>query len=96
MKMKTKKQKLRKTYEMVLKFDNKEAAENYLAYFLDGGGDGGGNMDFYADEWEIDAKFIRIKGTGYFVNQNGEVMTPEMESADMERRLKNIRENCTK
>lgn len=36
---------MEKTYKLIFEFDCRDARENFIAYFLDGGGDGAGNMD---------------------------------------------------
>ena len=60
------------TSSVTLVFDNKEAAQNFIAYWLDGGGDGGGNIDWHTDykqssKWDKgDYSKIRIVGQGDF------------------------------
>lgn len=71
-----------KTHKLTLTFDNKESAEQYRAYLIDGGGDGGGNLDFNIVKWNNDCTDIRIKGTGYSYIQRGNdmvLLTPEVE-----------------
>jgi len=73
-KKKTKKQpsksKIVNKFEIRLIFDNKKAAGEFTSWWLDGGGDGGGNLDWHTSWKESDnwtkriPSFIRIKGTG--------------------------------
>ena len=77
-----------KTFKVTLEFDNQSAAENFFANWLDGGGDGGGNIDWNTTKWTF--KSMRIRGTGYAI-VDGVVMTPEAEEADFNRRSDKIR-----
>ncbi len=67
-----------KTIKVTLEFDSKDAADNYVAYFLDGGGDGGGNLDLNWDYKKSkrakDGYFelLRINGTGLALDENGD------------------------
>lgn len=54
----------KKTHKLTLEFDNKEAAANFVANWLDGGGDGGGNLDWDTTKWDKKSTKMRIKGTG--------------------------------
>ena len=53
-------------------FDDEDAARSFIGHWLDGGGDGGGNLDWdtcyeESDKWdEHRAQFLRIKGTGEY------------------------------
>jgi hypothetical protein len=55
------------TIEMV--FDNRNSADAFVAYWLDGGGDGGGNLDIDTDydessKWDKEkVTKLRIRGT---------------------------------
>lgn len=68
--MSKKKKSRQQPYSIELVFDNKESAHAFVAYWLDGGGDGGGNMDWETDykqssKWDKgDISCLRIKGTG--------------------------------
>lgn len=56
-----------KTYSVELIFDDEDAAHAFTAYWLDGGGDGGGNIAWSTDKWDTKnkaCKWMRIKGTG--------------------------------
>lgn len=53
-----------KTYKMTIEFDNKDAAHSFFASWLDGGLDGGGNLDWDTIKWK-DYNYMRVKGTGY-------------------------------
>ena len=78
-----------RTHKVTLEFDNHEAAHGFFANWLDGGGDGGGNLDWHTTKWDQKHTYMRIKGTGYAVEwENGEavVMTPEVEQARFEKR----------
>lgn len=67
-----------KTYKVTLEFDNFDAAHGFVAHWLDGGGDGGGNLDWNTDykessRWDKgDYSKLRIKGTGLPLDENGE------------------------
>lgn len=53
-----------------LRFDNKNSLETFIGGWLDGGLDGGGNLDWdtnyeESDKWDkCTPKWLRIKGTG--------------------------------
>jgi hypothetical protein len=57
-------------YTISMVFDNKEAANGFVAYWLDGGGDGGGMLEWdtcykESSKWDKgDYSKLRIKGTG--------------------------------
>jgi len=57
-----------------LRFDNGDAVESFIAGWLDGGLDGGGNLDWdtcyeESDKWDKHrAKWLRIKGNGEWVD----------------------------
>jgi hypothetical protein len=59
-----------KTFEVKLIFDTEDSAHGFTAYWLDGGGDGGGNLDWDTTWKKKDVtksgaiKVLRIKGTG--------------------------------
>src|SRR5258708_5099439 len=86
--------KKKELFSVELIFDNKDAAKEFVAWWLDGGGDGGGNLDWDTDYKESDKwdkrtpKFLRIKGTGYIVDEYGTVITPEMEQERMDKATK--------
>jgi hypothetical protein len=67
---------MKKKYETTLVFDNKDSANGFLAYWLDGGGDGGGNLDWQtlheeSSDWtKGDYSLLRIKGTGEWRDEN--------------------------
>jgi hypothetical protein len=56
-----------KTHSITLEFDNKESAERFRSHWLDGGGDGGGNIDWDTVSWNKQATKMRIKGTGHCI-----------------------------
>lgn len=63
---------------MTLTFDNDEARKAFTAYWLDGGGDGGGNLDWQTVEWGKD--WMRVKGTGDpIVWENGQMYLEDSE-----------------
>lgn len=64
---------------LTLLFDNEEARARFVADWLDGGLDGGGNLDWNTEykessQWEKgNVSVLRIKGTGCFINESGEI-----------------------
>lgn len=80
-----------KTFKMTLEFDNKEAAENFSAHWIDGGADGGGNIDWDTNIWTDD--YIRIEGTGHLVDGDDyQEYTPERDIVILTRRLERAKE----
>lgn len=84
-------------FTVELMFDNKDAAHSFVAYWLDGGGDGGGNIDWNtdykeSDDWTVDVpKMLRIKGTGYPIeweNDQKIIVTPEIEKQRLDAVMK--------
>lgn len=65
-----------KTYKIILEFDSKESASNFAAWWLDGGGDGGGNLDWNTNykkssKWDKgDYSLFRIEGTGNYFRED--------------------------
>jgi len=72
-----------KTHKVTLEFDSKDSAHAFFAYWLDGGGDGGGNIDWNTDNWK-NYNYLRISGTGYAIDEDGTVLTPEVEQKRFE------------
>lgn len=75
---------------MTIEFDNKDSAHQFFASWLDGGLDGGGNLDWDTTKWK-DYNYMRIEGTGCPIEWEGNemiVVTPEVEEARMEAAMK--------
>ena len=74
------KKKNKETYSITLVFDNKDCANGFVAGWLDGGLDGGGNLDWHtcyeeSDDWTKDVpSMLRIKGTGNAFDEDGEII----------------------
>ena len=74
-----KKAKKAEPFETRLIFDSKDSANGFVAHWLDGGGDGGGNIDWDTCYEESDKAnwgkgsgvpaFLRIKGSGDFYDE---------------------------
>jgi hypothetical protein len=79
-----------KTYTLEIEFDSKDSAHAFFAHWLDGGGDGGGNIDWHTDKWK-DYNYMRVKGTGYAIDSDGTVLTPEVEEQRGKERLEALR-----
>ena len=78
----------KKTFKVTLEFDNHDSAHGFFAHWLDGGGDGGGNIDWQTDKWDNkNHTWMRIKGTGCAVDDDGTVLTPEVEEARFKERM---------
>ena len=66
--------KKKKPFEIRLIFDDLESAKSFVASWLDGGLDGGGNLDWdtvweESDDWTKGTpKWLRIKGNGESLN----------------------------
>lgn len=74
-----------KTVDLTITFDNEDARSNFLAQWLDGGLDGGGNLDWDTSDWSED--WMRVKGTGYWWDEEGILCTPEVEQARMDKAM---------
>jgi len=65
-----------KLSKLTLIFDNDESRKSFVAGWLDGGLDGGGNLDWDTDykessKWDKEpCTKLRIKGTGDFLDDN--------------------------
>lgn len=73
---------MKKTHKFTIEFDSKDAAEHFLAHWIDGGGDGGGHLDFYTKNRSSNG--MRVSGTGmHWVldpdSDARELSTPEFE-----------------
>lgn len=63
-------------HKLTLVFDNEKSKEAFLSWWLDGGGDGGGNLGWYTeladnDEWVNKQNELRITGEGLPLDENG-------------------------
>lgn len=79
---------MKKTHKVTLEFDSYDSANGFFAYWLDGGGDGGGNLDWVTNKWNKKHTHMRINGTGYPIEwENGVmvVVTPEVEESRFKR-----------
>lgn len=68
--------------KLTLVFDDEKSKEMFVAWWLDGGGDGGGNLDWNTEaadklNW-INPKTneLRILGQGWPVDENGDPYDP--------------------
>lgn len=64
--------------KVTLVFDNEDVKETFLSWWLDGGGDGGGNID-WKTEWTgnyPNINTLKISGTGNPIDENGNVYDP--------------------
>jgi hypothetical protein len=87
------KMKGKKTFIVTLEFDNADAAGSFFAYWLDGGGDGGGNLDWNADDWADDHSWMRIKGTGEVGPRGWKEYSPERQIKQLEKWIEGCRES---
>lgn len=85
-----------KTYKLTIEFDSKESAHGFFAHWLDGGGDGGGNIDWNTQDWK-DYNYMRVTGTGYSIDPtDGVILTPEIESERFNKKLKELKKRYSK
>lgn len=54
--------------KIVLEFDNREAADEFTAWWLDGGGEQ--YLGYNSDHWDLKKGYIRVKGTGKIEDQD--------------------------
>lgn len=80
-----------KTYKVTLEFDNESAAHGFFAYWIDGGGDGGGNMDYHTDDWDNEHHtYMRIRGSGEVTQRSYKEHTPERQIKHLKKWLKSL------
>ena len=79
------------THKVTLEFDSKDAAALFFAHWLDGGLDGGGNIDWDTNKWDQERGYMRIEGSGYPVDSDGTVLTPEVQQKRFNARLAKVR-----
>lgn len=48
--------------KLTLEFDSPEAADNFIGWWLDGGGEQ--IAQFNTETWDLDTKYMRITGDG--------------------------------
>lgn len=79
-----------KTYKVTLEFDNKNSAHYFFAHWLDGGADGGGNIDWNTTKWK-GYNYMRIEGSGYNIDHDGVILTPEIAQLRRNEQIKKLR-----
>lgn len=64
-------------FTIELRFDDEKAADGFITWWLDCGGDGGGNLNWSteydeSDKWDRHTpKWLRIKGAGEALDEKG-------------------------
>jgi len=84
--------KKKKLVTLELRFDTKDAREGFIANWLDGGVDGGGNTDWETVKWG--KSWMRIKGTGYPIiweNNQMIILTPQEEQRRINEAMKKFK-----
>lgn len=47
--------------KVTLEFDDKEAADNFIAWWKD---EGQQKLDYYTESFDLEKKYLRVEGTG--------------------------------